>query len=70
MPVQIDLPDTDTPRGTVAAMSVVVASVAAGEISPAQAKELADVIEIQRKVIETQDLAERIARLEQARRAK
>ena len=70
MPVQIELPDTGTPEGIVAAMSAVVGAVSAGEISPAQAKEMADVIEIQRRVIETQDLAERISRLEAARASK
>jgi hypothetical protein len=49
VPVEIELPGTSTPDGAVKVMAVVLAAVARGEISPAQGKELAEVIDIHRQ---------------------
>src|SRR5262249_5571907 len=49
MPIEIELPDTSTPEGAVKAVAVIVAAVTKGEISPAQAKDLGDLVEVQRR---------------------
>lgn len=46
-------------------MAVVVEAMAAGEVTPEEAATIVGVLEVRRKAIETQDLAERITRLEQ-----
>jgi hypothetical protein len=63
-PVAIDLPDTSTPQGIIKAMAAIVAAVAGGSISPAGAKDLADLIDVQRRAIETNHLEERVRAIE------
>ena len=64
MPIEIELPDTSTPAGAIKAMSAIIAATAQGEISPAQAKDLGDLIELQRKAIELGDHEERLRAIE------
>src|SRR5262249_6045490 len=64
MPIEIELPDTTTPEGAVKAVAVIIAAVAKGEISPVQAKDLGDLVEVQRKAIELHDHELRLQRLE------
>ena len=52
----------------VATMSSVVSAMAQGEVTPDEAKAVADVVEIQRRVIETESLENRITALEGIRK--
>jgi hypothetical protein len=67
VPISIDLPDTSTAQGVVKAIAAVVKAVAAGNITPEAGRELASLIETQRRAIETNDISERLARLEAER---
>jgi hypothetical protein len=67
VPISIELPDTSTPQGVVEAIAAVVKAVSTGEITPEAGRELASLIEIQRKSIETNDISERLAKLEAER---
>ncbi|MES1265815.1 MAG: hypothetical protein ABUU24_09240 [Variovorax sp.] len=69
VPISIALPDTSTPRGVVEAIAAVVKAVAAGDITPGAGRELASLIEVQRRAIETNDISERLAKLEAERMA-
>ena len=46
-------------------MGAVVGAMAAGDITPEEAATISSVLEARRKAIETQELAERISRVEQ-----
>ena len=59
------VPKIETPADLVRALGAVADSVAEGVISAEEGQAVAAVLEAQRKAIETSDLAERIARLEQ-----
>ena len=48
------------------ATGAIVKAVAAGEISPAEAQEVAGVLELHRRALDTSDLAARVAALEAA----
>lgn len=63
--VEFDLPPITVPADAVKAVAAIVDAVATGELTPEEAQAVASVIEIQRRTIETQDLAERIAALEE-----
>jgi hypothetical protein len=67
-PIAMKLPDMKEPSDMVATMSSVVSAMAQGEITPDEAKAVADVVEIQRRVIETESLEIRIAALEEVRK--
>lgn len=69
VPIEIELPDTSTPKGTIDALAVIVAAVSRGEITPEAGRDLSAMIETQRRAIETHDIAERLAKLEAERRA-
>jgi hypothetical protein len=58
------LPEIKTTGDVVKALATVTAAVAAGQISPDEALQLAGVIEVQRKAIETQELETRLHALE------
>ena len=60
VPVVVDLPDTSTPDGIIKATAAIVAAVADGSISPAEGKDLADLIDVQRRAIETNDIDQRL----------
>jgi hypothetical protein len=62
--VALPLPPVATPAGVVAALAVVVATMAEGALTPDEASAVAAVIEGQRRAIETEELAARIAALE------
>ena len=62
--VEFDLPPVVTVADAVQASAAIVAAVATGEITPDEAQAVASVVEIQRRAIETAELAERIAALE------
>ena len=62
--VEFDLPLVVTAADAVQASAAIVAAVATGEITPDEAQAVASVVEIQRRAIETAELAERIAALE------
>lgn len=64
--VTLDLPKADTAEGVKAALARIVEATAAGEIAPSEAQSLVAVIEAQRKAIETADILDRLAALEEA----
>lgn len=63
-PIAIELPDTSTLDGIKQALARVTAAVASGEIAPSEAQSLVAVIEAQRKILDADDLLERIEALE------
>lgn len=63
-PVSIDFPDTGTTEGISAAQQVILNAVGAGDLLPGEANTLAGIVEQRRKAIETQQLEQRIAALE------
>lgn len=62
--ISMDLPDTSTAEGIEAAQAKVLATVAAGEITPSQGQSLSTLIEGRRRAIETGELLARIENLE------
>ena len=58
------LPPIESSQDAAATVSAVLAAVAAGEITPADAGEISKLIETYVKVFETAELVERIERLE------
>jgi len=65
-PIEIDLPDTSTIEGISAALNKITQAVATGTITTAEAQGLVSIVESQRKVIETGEMIDRIAALEEA----
>jgi hypothetical protein len=63
-PVVLELPAVNDASGIVQALARITEAAAGGEITPDEAQALAGLVEIQRRAIETNDLAERIAALE------
>jgi hypothetical protein len=63
--VQLDLPTIESATDVLAALSLTVAAMAEGEITPDEAAVVAGVLETKRKAIETVELEARLARLEQ-----
>jgi hypothetical protein len=63
--VRFPLPPIKTTANVVDALAAVSKAMAAGQLSPAEAVEVAAVIELQRKAIETAELETRLARLEE-----
>jgi len=63
-PVAFDLPPLDKPADSVAAVAKIAAAVAAGELTPSEAAELAKVIDVYVRAIETKAFDERLAKLE------
>ena len=66
-PISVDLPDTTTPEGVSSAQSAILQAVAIGDLLPGEASTLSAIVESKRRAIETQDLADRIAQLENAK---
>lgn len=62
--IQFDLPEVSKAEDLPGAVAVVNRQVADGEISPDEAAVVVGLLEAQRKAIETNDLAARIAALE------
>lgn len=63
-PVQFELPDMQTAKDVAGAIAAVVRAVAAGDLTPDEASTVASVIEMQRRAIDTHDLADRLAAIE------
>jgi Family of unknown function (DUF5681) len=63
-PVSFTLPTINSPQDAAAIVSSVLAAVAAGEITPADAAEVGKLIDSYVKAYETAELAERLERLE------
>jgi len=65
-PVAFDLPPLDTAADSVAAAASIVAAVAAGELTPSEAAELAKVIDVYVRALEARGFEDRLAKLEGA----
>ena len=63
-PIRFDLPEARTATDVSAALAAVVGAMAAGELTPDEASMVANVLEIRRKSLETQDLEARLSILE------
>jgi uncharacterized protein DUF5681 len=68
-PIEFELPPLERAADCVAATSALVAAVSAGEVAPSEALELAKVIELYVRALETAAFEERLMRLEQAQQA-
>ncbi len=68
-PTHLPLPPVRTAADTAAALGVIVAEMAAGNVSAEEAQAAASVLEHHRRAVETQELEARIAALEAARDA-
>jgi len=64
-PVAFELPPLDKPADSVAAAAEIVAAVAAGELTPSEAAELAKVIDVYVRAIATKGFDERLTKLEE-----
>ena len=64
-PVMLDLPAIADAAGVLEALAATTQATAAGEITPDEASALAGLVEAQRRAVETDDLAERVAALEE-----
>ena len=63
-PVAVDLPRLDTAADTVTAARTIVAAVAAGELTPSEAADIAKAVDIYVRALATQEFEERLAKLE------
>ena len=63
-PVAVDLPRLDTAADTVTAARTIVAAVAAGELTPSEAADIAKVVDIYVRALATQGFEERLVKLE------
>lgn len=63
-PIRMTLPPMESAADIPAAMSSILAAVAAGELTPTEAQALAGLVEGHRKAMETADLAARVAAIE------
>ncbi|HTW54361.1 MAG TPA: hypothetical protein VME45_20905, partial [Stellaceae bacterium] len=63
-PVRLDLPAMQATADLPAALGVIAAAVAGGELTPDEGQAVAAVLETQRRAIETAELEQRIAALE------
>ena len=60
----MDLPAIEGAKDLVAAMSKVIDVAAKGDLTPAEAQGIANLIEVKRRTIETDDIERRLAALE------
>jgi hypothetical protein len=67
--VRLRLPSDTTAEGTSNALGAVVKAVAQGEITPGEGVQMASLLEVRRKAIDTQELESRIAELERTMEA-
>jgi hypothetical protein len=63
-PIAVDLPRLDTAADTVTAASTIVAAVAAGELAPSEAADIAKAVDIYVRALATQEFEARLAKLE------
>ena len=68
-PVELSLPATADAKGLGAAFDALIAGVAAGELSPEEAQSVGALLEGRRRIIETVEIEQRVAALEQAARS-
>jgi hypothetical protein len=64
-PVRFPLPPVKTSGDVVSALAAVVGAMSDGQLSPAEACEVASVVELQRRAVETQELEARLHALEE-----
>ncbi len=64
-PVNVDLPSTATAEGVAAAQDAILQAVAGGNLLPGEASTLSAIVESKRRAIETQELSDRITKLEE-----
>jgi hypothetical protein len=64
-PIAFPLPEVKTTGDVVSALATVTAAMAAGLLAPAEAVEIASVVELQRRAIEMQELEARLHALEE-----
>lgn len=67
-PVELDLPAVDQADGIVKAQAELLACLSRGEVTPEEASSISNLLENQRRAIETSDHARRIEALERRRR--
>lgn len=60
-----DLPDTTTAAGVSEAQQCILQAVAAGALTPGEASTLSSIVEQRRRALETQELEQRLAALEE-----
>jgi F0F1-type ATP synthase gamma subunit len=63
-PVELDLPPLGTAADSVDAAATIVAAAAAGELTPSEAADLANVVDIYVRALATQAFEERLVKLE------
>ena len=68
-PVRLDLPPVRTAAEVSDGMAAVIDAIAEGEVTPEEAATISNVLEARRKALETEELAERIERLEQGKKS-
>lgn len=66
-PIHVDLPDTSTSEGVSAAQAAILKAVGNGDLLPGEAQTLSNIVEAKRRAHETQELADRITKLESER---
>jgi hypothetical protein len=64
-PVPFELPPLEKPIDSVAAAAKIAAGVASGELTPSEAAELAKVVDVYVRAIDSKDFDERLTKLEQ-----
>jgi hypothetical protein len=69
-PVQVDLPAIEKADDVLKAQGATIEAMASGQITPDEAATIAGVLDAKRKAIETVQLEERVAKLEQQTGAK
>lgn len=69
-PVSVDLPRVNSPADAVAASAALIEAVSAGEITPDEAGRVMALLTAHRAILETGELAARIAALEETRNRK
>jgi hypothetical protein len=68
-PIEFELPPFETAADTVRAAAMIATAVSAGELTPAEAADLAKVLDIYVRALETAGFEERLMRLERAQQA-
>jgi len=63
-PVSFELPEITTAKQAAHAISAVLAAVAKGDVTPAEASEISKILDVYVRAVETTELSERIERLE------
>ena len=63
-PVSLSLPAINSPKDSILAMASILKAVCSGEITPREGERVSNMVENNNKCFESQELVERIARLE------